>query len=238
MGAHMVASGCTGVPDLFSGESNFLDAFSRKPQPERLAAGLGEHYEISVTNIKRFAVGSPIQAPLDALLLLVKKHGLRASDVEAITVALPASESAGARVVNNRQMPSVNMQYILSVALLDGTLSFHAAHATERMADPEVVRLKDLISVVLDPAIDTTATARQAIVRFRTRGGVELSEHVVHVRGTAHNPMTDGEVEQKCLELFEPVVGRVRADKLVEAVWNLDKLGDVRDLRPLLRAKE
>jgi 2-methylcitrate dehydratase PrpD len=238
MAALMVASGCTGVPDLFSGESNFLAAFSRSPEPGRLAGGLGEHFEISVTNIKRFAVGSPIQAPLDALLLLVKKHGLTASDVERITVCLPAGESAGARVVDNRQMPSVNMQFILAVALLDGTLTFQAAHAAERMADPEVTRLRDLISVVLDSSFDTTATARQAIVQVTVKGGTVLSEHVVHVRGTAHNPMTDGEVEQKCLELFEPVIGEVRASKLVETVWNLESVADMRDLRPLLRVKE
>jgi hypothetical protein len=33
-----------------------------------------------------------------------------------------------------------------------------------------------------------------------------------------------------------PVIGKARARKLCEAIWRLDRLGDVRALRPLYRA--
>ena len=38
------------------------------------------------TNIKRWSVGSPIQAPLDSLIDLIREHGIRADDVEHVTV--------------------------------------------------------------------------------------------------------------------------------------------------------
>jgi 2-methylcitrate dehydratase PrpD len=64
--------GFTAVEDVFSGERNFYIASTRrrigssKPDPKRLVKDLGKVYEIMNTNIKRWSVGSPIQAPLDA----------------------------------------------------------------------------------------------------------------------------------------------------------------------------
>src|SRR5438309_2804239 len=57
--AAMVAHGFTGVEDVFSGERNFFVAY--KGNPDELARGLGESYEIMNAGIKRWSVGSPIQ---------------------------------------------------------------------------------------------------------------------------------------------------------------------------------
>lgn len=71
--ALMVDSGMTGVEDVFSGERNFFVAYGREPEPQVLVKRLGSTFEIMNTNIKRWSVGSPIQAPLDSLLALIKQ---------------------------------------------------------------------------------------------------------------------------------------------------------------------
>jgi hypothetical protein len=48
--------------------------------------------------------------------------------------------------------------------------------------------------------------------------------------------MTRAEVEAKSLDLMAPVIGRARSGKLCAAVWNLEKIRDIRTFRPLLRA--
>ena len=53
----------------------------------------------------------------------------------------------------------------------------------------------------------------------------------------AENPMTRAEVDAKSYDLIAPVTGKARARKLCDAVWNLEKLRDVRKLRPLLMEK-
>jgi len=46
----------------------FFAAYAPKSQPDRLIEKLGNRYEDSTqTDIKKWAVGSPIQAPLDAI---------------------------------------------------------------------------------------------------------------------------------------------------------------------------
>src|SRR5213075_1046738 len=84
--ATMVASGFTGLEDAFSGERSFFVAYGRKPDPKRLVAGLGETYEVMNTNIKRWSVGSPIQAPLDALDVLLREDHFSDADVERLVV--------------------------------------------------------------------------------------------------------------------------------------------------------
>ena len=230
--AVFVQSGFTGVSDPFTGENNFLEAFSPDSRLERLSERLGSRYEIAFTNIKKFAVGSPIQAPLDALLLLMGRHGFTARDVKSIVVRFPPGPQRA--LVNNRDMPDINLQYILAVALLDGDFSFEAAHSYERMKDPAVLDIKRRITSIEDPGLDTSKTARQSILEVVTKEGKSFREHVIGVRGTAENPMTQGEIEKKCNDLLKPILGEDRAEKLIDRIWHLEEVKDVRGLRPLL----
>ncbi|MFC1965592.1 MmgE/PrpD family protein [Chloroflexota bacterium] len=229
--AILVQSGFTGVSNPFEGENNFFEAFSPDSKPKLLAEGLGINYEIMFTNIKRFSVGSPIQAALDALLLLMGKYGLSAKDVQSVTARLP---EYGARVVNNREMPDINLQHILAVTLLDGDITFEATHSYERLNDPDVLQVKKRITLVGDPELDIPGARRQGIIEVTTQDGTKFREHVIHVRGTAENPMTTEEVEKKCWELLIPILGKNRSQQLIDKVWNLEKVSDIRHLRPLL----
>jgi len=49
------------------------------------------------------------------------------------------------------------------------------------------------------------------------------------------NPMSRGEVVAKARDLTAPVLGPEKADRLIEAVYAIDRLSDVRSLRPLLQ---
>jgi 2-methylcitrate dehydratase PrpD len=181
------------------------------------------------TNIKKYPVGSPIQAPAEALHILIAKHKLTAEDIQTLVVRMPSK-----RTVDNREMPDINLQYILAVTAVDAGLSFDAAHSYERMKEPAVLAVKSRISVVEDPSLRTPVSSRTGIVEVTTRDGKRLREHVVSVRGTAQNRMTTEEVEQKGRDLLNPVMGPDRAMRLIAAVGQLEKLNDMRALRPLL----
>jgi len=48
--------------------------------------------------------------------------------------------------------------------------------------------------------------------------------------------MKRAEVDEKAFHLLAPILGKKRARDLCDAVWSLERLADVRKLRPLLRA--
>jgi len=229
--AAMVGHGFTGVEDAFSGERSFFVAYGRDPKPDMLIDGLGERYEIMNTNIKRWSVGSPIQAPLDALSLLLP---FKVEEVEKVVVRVAHQ---GANTTNNRDMPDICMQHLCAVMILDGTVSFKSSHDEKRMKDPRVLNLRRRISLLGDDELTKAMPSRQGIVEVFLRGERKLRHHMKAVRGTAENPMTREEVDVKSYDLMAPVLGRGRARQLCDAIWNLERLKDVRKLRPLLKEK-
>jgi len=226
-----VAQGFSGVDDVFSGERNFFVAHGRPADPERMVRGLGEEYEILRTNIKRWSVGSPIQAPLDSLKILIEEHGVKAAEVEKLTIRVAHRDK---NTTDNRPMPDINMQHLCAVMLFDGTVTFKSSHDEKRFRNAKVLEFRKKIEVVGDDALTKTMPARQAIVEILLRDGRTLRHHTVAVRGTAENPMTRAEVDAKGYDLLAPVIGKARARRLCDTAWNLDKLRDVRKLRPLL----
>ena len=230
--ATMVAHGFTGVDDVFAGERNFFVAYGRKPDPDVLTRGLGATYEIVNTNIKRWSVGSPIQAPLDSLRELIREHGIKAGDVDKVVVKVAHQ---GANTVDNRDMPDICMQHMCAVMLIDGTVTFLTSHDRKRMRERNVLALRKRVELRGDDELSAVMPSRQGIVEIRLRDGRALRHHTKAVRGSAENPMTRAEVDEKSFDLMAPVIGKARARKLCDAIWKLEKVKDVRSLRPLLR---
>jgi 2-methylcitrate dehydratase PrpD len=235
----MVASGFTGVEDVFSGERNFFVAYDetprigRPPEKEILTRGLGSTYEIMNTNIKRWSVGSPIQAPLDSLLDLIRTRGIKADDVEHLTVRVARQ---GANTTDNRSMPDICMQHMCAVMLIDGIVTFVSSHDEKRMNHPKVLALRKRIELLGDDELTRALPSRQGIVELKLKDGRTLKHHTKAVRGTVQNPMARAEVDEKAYHLVAPILGKARARKLCDAVWALDRLSSMRKLRPLLRA--
>jgi 2-methylcitrate dehydratase PrpD len=237
--AAMVAHGFSAVEDVFAGERNFFVAYDesrrtgKTPQPERLIQDLGTTFEIMNTNIKRWSVGSPIQAPLDALLDLIRENNLKADDVKKLVVRVAHQ---GANTVNNRDMPDICLQHMCAVMLLDGIVTFESAHDEKRMKEKKVLDVRSRIELYGDDALTRALPSRQGIVELTLKSGRELRHHVKAVRGTADNPMTRAEVDEKCFHLLAPILGKKRARLLCDTVWTLEDVSSMRDLRPLLRA--
>ena len=60
--ATMVEAGFTGVWDVFEGFNNIFDSYTVNHDRAALLNELGSRYEVMLTNIKRYCVGSQIQA--------------------------------------------------------------------------------------------------------------------------------------------------------------------------------
>ena len=222
--ATMVAQGFTGVDDVFSGERNFLEAYSAAPDPSQLAEALGERFEILATNIKKWSVGSPAQAALDALTHLIDGTPFATDDIAAIRVHLP---TRSARTVDNAPMPDVNVQHLVALLLTDRALTFQSVHDHARMHDPAVLAVRRLITLVPSQELTDARPPRQGIVEITLRDDRSLTHRTRAVRGTADNPMARAEVEAKALDLMRGPLGPERARDLVEACRRMEYSPDM-----------
>src|SRR6202158_96059 len=238
LAATLIQSGRTGGADVFSGPDNFFEALAPrengaiKADPTVLVDKLGERYEIARTNIKKWTVGSPIQAPLDALAGFFKKRSFSADDVSKVVVRIASDE---ANTVSNRDMPDICMQHMVAIMLLDKTVTFSSVHDKARMKDPAVLRQRAKVDVLADPRIDARRPRREAIVDLTLTDGTQLTEWVRDVRGTAENPMTRDEVVDKARDLIAPVLGAVACSTLIGKLLSLETVRDIHELRPALQ---
>ena len=230
--ALLMQAGFTGVSDVFSGRDNFFSAYAPKADPGGLVDALGERYEVGETIIKKWSTGGPVQSPIDALADLRQRHSFEVGAVEQVVVRLSTS---AAPKVDNASSPDLCLQYLVAVALLDSTLTFRAAHDVARMTDPAVLRLRAKVHIIADDELQRLLPKRVAVVEITLSDGTRLSERNDTVRGTPENPMTRDEVIAKARDLIDPVLGSKKGAQLVETVYALEQVKDVRELRPLLQ---
>ena len=181
-----------------------------------------------------FSVGYPIQSPLDALLTLRREHEPDARQRrEASCVRLPED---GARIVDGNAMPDVNLQHLMAVALIDGTVSFEMSHSRERMKDPQVLAREGRVQLVGDRALVDPASAAQ-----RRRGGDAAPTAAWSAtsrgirRARRRTRSTRRGVAAKARDLMAPVIGAGRADAVISRVNKIEEVRDARDLVRLMR---
>lgn len=230
--ALFVESGMTGEENAFDGENGFLEVFCpRREQFPEFVDTLGSHYEIMLTNIKKYSVGSPIQAAAEAMTSLVSKNNVDPTNISSVEVLLPPQ---GARIVDGRHMPDVNLQYCMAAIALDaGKLTFEATHTYERLFEPAIVEMMAKVTLKANPEFAEMERQRPATVRIHLTDGSTLEEFCPAVKGTADNPMSRQEIEDKARDLFSTVYSD-RGDALVEAVMNIESQSSLGGLRSLL----
>ena len=229
--ALLVHAGWTGVDDVLHGENSYFlmnSPGNAKVPTELLIEQLGERYEITRTNLKKWSVGSPIQAPLDAMEIILKKRPLDVNQVKEVLVRMEPGS-----VVDNREMPDVNIQHMIAVMLIDKDATFKAAHDVPRMKDPAILRERAKVKLV--PGAGRGAAVQPPLVQVRLADGTTLSEDVKAVLGTVDNPMTREQVIAKCSALMTPVVGAAASKRLIDTILSIENVTNIRTLRPLLQ---
>jgi 2-methylcitrate dehydratase PrpD len=230
--ALIVQSGWNGVDDVFSGKDNFFAAYNPHADPAGLIDKLGERYEVTRTNIKKWPVGSPIQAALDALDLLRKQRSFDAEQVQEVTVRLATDEAA---IVNNREIPDICLQQMVAVMLLDKTVTFKTAHDTTRMKDPTTLRARAKVTLVPEDELERLMPLRVVVVEVVLTDGTHLTRRVDNVRGTPRNPMTREDITAKANDLIAPILGAAKSKDLINRVFHIEDMQDIRELRPFLQ---
>jgi 2-methylcitrate dehydratase PrpD len=230
--ALLVQAGGTAVDDVLSGADNFFQAFAPMNDAAMLIDQLGERYEILRTDVKKWTVGAPIQAPLDALDRLLRQNSFQPEQVSQLQVRVATDEAA---IVDNREIPDICLQHLMAVMLVDRTVSFKSAHEKARMEDPAVLRQRAKVRLVPDDALERLMPRREAIVEVTLVDGKILSERVGTVRGTAANPMTREEIIAKARDLIAPVQGAGACQKLIDKVFAIENVKNVIEFRTLIQ---
>src|SRR5437016_9266592 len=187
--ALLIKTGFTGNRDVLEGDQGIIKTYA-PCDSKKLLAELGQRFTITNCLVKKYPVGSPMMETVDATLALLSKESIQSEEIEKVTVRIPES---GARTVNNRHMPDVNVQYMVAAILLEGKLTFETAHDYERFQNPRVLALKEKVQLIGDNDMERTGHRFQGLVEVTLKNGQKLSEHVINCRSRPENPMNTEE---------------------------------------------
>lgn len=228
--AVLIQSGFTGNRDVLEGDQGIIKTYS-PCDPKKILAELGQRFTITSCLIKKYPVGSPMMETVDATLTMLAKQPIPPEQIEKIVVRIPES---GARTVNNRRMPDVNVQYMVAAILLEGKLSFELAHDYGRFQNSRVLTLKEKVQLIGDAELERSGHRFQGLVEITLKDGRTVREHVINCRGRPENPMSPQEVEKKAAWLLEPVLGKANSDQIIDAIRQIEFVSNVRDLTKLM----
>jgi 2-methylcitrate dehydratase PrpD len=103
------------------------------------------------------------------------------------------------------------------------------------MQDAGVLRQRQKVNLVYDDELAKFLPVRIALVEIELTDGSSHSERITAVRGTPRNPMSRAEVANKARDLIAPVLGRDGSERLIETVFGIEAVSNIRELHPLLQ---
>lgn len=229
--ATLAAQGFRGAAEALEGRAGFLRAYAPEPVPARALQGLGSEWELMRTAVKPYPSCRYGHAGVDAALALRAELGLRAEEVEAVTLGLPRS---GMILIGDdlprRQNPrnivdgQFSGPFVIACALARGVFGWESYGWLQ---DADIRRLLPLIACAHDPEIEAFFPANMSgKVTLYARGQVFV--RIVEVpKGEPDNFLTEEELLTKFHALADAVLGRDQAKALAQAVLALDESSSV-----------
>ena len=227
--ARLAKAGWTGIDDpLFGDHGSYYSNFvSGCDHPDWLIKDLGTRFHAEAV-FKPYPGGRPTHAPVDAALALVRKHEVRAEDIERVVLRTspPATAAHYSKPYKVGEYPTgdalFNYRYSVATALVRGRV-VNENFTEESIRDP---RVQTLIG-----KIELTELSREKGVELEVQlmDGRNLVEYVPVALGEPANPLSREQLVAKFMTQvdFSRLVERADAEKLVAL---LDRLEDVDDV--------
>jgi 2-methylcitrate dehydratase PrpD len=217
MAALMAQHGFTASARALEAPRGLAQVVSCKTSWNELTDALGERFEISFNTYKPFACGVVIHPCIDACVQL-RARGVRPEQVARIEMKVHplVLELTGKKEPADGLQSKFSVYHGCAVGLIFGRAGEEQfSDAVARRDD--VVALRRKVTAAVDDCIDAAAADVMAELVDGRREHV-LVEHAI---GSMEHPMTDADLERKCHDLADPILGVDRTHALIGATWTL-----------------
>lgn len=241
LAALLAEKGYTGPQHVVDGKEGLTHCFGPAWQLNILTDGLGESWRITHCGMKFFPAEALTHTPISVVLDLVKTNDLQPDQVEKVEIR---SLARAADILSDpskydprtKETADHSLPYVIAVALVDRRVT-PAQFETNRILSKKVRAQLKKVVVVADPDIERLFPGMQrAAVEIFMRNGTVFSKQLDYPKGDARNPLTDAEIEEKFRALADEVLSKRAQDKLIAAIWSLDKCASVPKLMALMKS--
>jgi 2-methylcitrate dehydratase PrpD len=126
-----------------------------------------------------------------------------------------------------------SIPYVVAACLMDRQLG-PAQLAEKRIADPDIIALSKKVTVKMDDELNKLYPEKTSSrVTIRLKGGGTLIKQVDLPKGDPRSPMDEVDVMDKLKE-FSGARDKVKINRTIELVMDLESLGSIRELAGLI----
>ena len=141
--------------------------------------------------------------------------------------------------IRTAEQARFSLEYAVSAAILDGEISLR--HFQEEMIAREKTRdLMKKVVIRIPPDLQSLESKRNRYgeVRIYLSDGGVLTHRATQIRGHPPLFLSDEEVEKKFFDCSDPVLGRARAQELLNTLRRIETVPSVRDVVSLIRLSD
>ena len=224
--------GIEGPPDVLEVRDGFAQAFAfgRNGKPRSVELPPSVPFGIIDCYIKPYACCRHIQPAVEALIELMNDNKLSADDVRDVKVDTYSIAAEHAHTGwQDYASAQLSFPYIMALGMKHRWIKVEHFEDKTRL-DPEMARLGGLVRVNASAEMDRLyPDNRPARVSITTDRGT-FDKQAMEALGAREVPLDDRGLADKFHDLVDPVLGRERADKLLDGLWRLDELDNIRGL--------
>jgi 2-methylcitrate dehydratase PrpD len=238
--ASLAREGFKGAVEAIEGTAGFLRAYAPNPVLEKAVEGLGQVYETMAIAVKPYPSCRYSHAAIDALIELRAANDINVNEIESVEIGLPRTgwKIIGEPEADKQRPQSVvdgqfSMPFLAAVALRERRMRWddYARHIN----DADTLELCKRVHSIVDPKAEAEFPAQMsAVARVRTKRG-SFEKFVVIPKGEPENFISQDELCAKFDGLVGPYLSDSGRDKLLNALFALEKAGDIGALLQLAR---
>ena len=238
--ARSAACGMTGPGTILEGRRGTLQAFSAHPNPNALLDGLWKKWLLMETEVKPYTCCGLVISQVEGLRNLVKEHDIKNADIEKIVVGADQFSLVHVGSIGPQPKTIIEAQFSthfsLAMTLVLGANDFSSYHAMAggNFQHPGVCEMARRVEVIFDPQLQARfPDISKSNVTISTKDGRTLRGD-----GFGYRKLSKEEVEKKFLGLVNGVLTTEQASGIIDAVANMEKIGNATELVQLLVRKK
>jgi 2-methylcitrate dehydratase PrpD len=222
--ATLAANGLNSSPEILEGNLGFTRIYSTTQNLDAVTKDLGKEWIITGNGYKPYSCGVVLHPLIDASIELSQQSQIPWSEIANFEVMVHPDviRITGVDQPGSGLMSKFSANHAAAVSYIDragGVPQF----SNEKSQDASVISLRKIVTIQSSSNLQLD----QAKAGITTKSGARFESNIEHAKGTFQNPLSDADIELKFLQNAQACISKDQAKRIIDMVWNLEKLSDI-----------
>jgi 2-methylcitrate dehydratase PrpD len=225
--------GFDGPIDILEGAGGFARAYGDGWNPAVIEDQIGRHFHLLDVLVKSHAAAARVAGGIDGMLALRRQHRFDTTDIAALRLGVPRIIVGRLTNPHPVDLQAAQMCLPFSVALAsklalppNRMVSVSVADYEAGLKDRTLYEIEERTTVVVDEEVEAASNdlSTAARVNVELRDGRKLSILVAAPKGSAANPFTAAEHEERFTQELSSRVAPAACRDIIAMANDLDRL--------------